>query len=521
MASKSETWKKREDWRKQKELEEARKAGTAPAELDEDGKEINPHIPQYITKAPWYVDTNKPSLKHQRAFNKKTDYDKQWYDRGVYAAPAATKFRKGACTNCGAMTHQAKDCCERPRKVGARYTNQDIRPDEVIQSLQLDYDSKRDPYNGYDPESYQDVMAVYEKAEAARKKKRLQEIMKEQNLKEGELNEEELLKQEEDQTFDNEDAALIQKMDPKSRTTVRNLRIREDTAKYLYNLDLDSAHYEPKSRSMRQNPLPAANITDIPFAGDNFTRNTGETKEFKQMQMFSWEASDKGQDVDLSAAPSQAAILHQEFLKKKEQLKNKTKELILNKYGGEESLRNPENGGSGAVDIVPQTEIYQEYSASGKLIKGEEKLTKSKYEEDVYINNHTAVWGSYWENGVWGFQCCKQTIKMSYCTGEAGRKLKEQPTIPISKKYEDKDKQEEEEEEKETVKDDKEERNNSNNSSSKQEKLNKSTSTDERKRDYNSLSSEGFNVTEEEMEAYNLKRLRADDPMANFKDNDD
>ena len=30
--------------------------------------------------------------------------------------------------------------------------------------------------------------------------------------------------------------------------SVRNLRIREDTAKYLLNLDLSSAHYDPKSR---------------------------------------------------------------------------------------------------------------------------------------------------------------------------------------------------------------------------------------------------------------------------------
>ena len=28
----------REDWRKKKELEEARKAGTAPAEVDEEGR---------------------------------------------------------------------------------------------------------------------------------------------------------------------------------------------------------------------------------------------------------------------------------------------------------------------------------------------------------------------------------------------------------------------------------------------------------------------------------------------------
>ena len=36
--------------------------------------------------------------------------------------------------------------------------------------------------------------------------------------------------------------------DSKHRITVRNLRIREDTAKYLRNLDLSSAHYDPKTR---------------------------------------------------------------------------------------------------------------------------------------------------------------------------------------------------------------------------------------------------------------------------------
>lgn len=49
-----------------------------------------------------------------------------------------------------------------------------------------------------------------------------------------------------------------QKVDLKTRTTVRNLRIREDTAKYLYNLDTESAFYDPKTRSMRENPNPAS-----------------------------------------------------------------------------------------------------------------------------------------------------------------------------------------------------------------------------------------------------------------------
>lgn len=41
-----------------------------------------------------------------------------------------------------------------------------------------------------------------------------------------------------------------------STGSVRNLRIREDTAKYLLNLDTNSAHYDPKSRSMREDPNP-------------------------------------------------------------------------------------------------------------------------------------------------------------------------------------------------------------------------------------------------------------------------
>lgn len=36
------------------------------------------------------------------------------------------------------------------------------------------------------------------------------------------------------------------------------------------------------------------------------------------------------------------------------------------------------------------------------------------------INNHTAVWGSWWHDGAWGYACCHSTIKQSYCVGAAG-----------------------------------------------------------------------------------------------------
>lgn len=51
------------------------------------------------------------------------------------------------------------------------------------------------------------------------------------------------------------------KVDSKQRITVRNLRIREDTAKYLRNLDPASAYYDPKTRSMRENPNPERDET--------------------------------------------------------------------------------------------------------------------------------------------------------------------------------------------------------------------------------------------------------------------
>lgn len=60
------------------------------------------------------------------------------------------------------MTHKAKDCVERPRKVGAKYTNQQIAPDEKIQSFELNYEGKRDRWNGYDASAYARTIDSYE-----------------------------------------------------------------------------------------------------------------------------------------------------------------------------------------------------------------------------------------------------------------------------------------------------------------------------------------------------------------------
>lgn len=536
MATASGTFKSREDHRKQLELEEARKAGLAPAELDEDGKEINPHIPQYMSSAPWYLNAERPSLKHQRKWKSDPNYTKEWYDRGAKIFQA-DKYRKGACMNCGAMTHDTKTCMERPRKIGARWTNKRIAPDEKIEAFELDYDGKRDRWNGYDPATYARVIDRYEARDEARRKYQKEQQLK--KLEEKNNNPEKGEGEDSDGDDDDEDALKVDeakvdeseqmdfaKVEKRVRTTgggstgtVRNLRIREDTAKYLLNLDVNSAHYDPKTRSMREDPLPDTDPNEKFYGGDNQFRNSGQAQEFKQLNIHAWEAFEKGQDIHLQAAPSQAELLYKEFQVKKEKLKSQTKEDIVHKYGNAASEDKPP-----LELLMGQTERLVEYDRAGRVIKGQEKaVPKSKYEEDVFINNHTSVWGSWWKDHQWGFKCCKQIIRNSYCTGLAGIEAAEAATdlmkANLTRKETAEEKPQIQEEKKfatwgSDVPDDLVLDKKRLTDALKKEDERKREEKDERKRKYNVRWSD--EVTAEDIEAYRMKRVHHDDPMKDF-----
>lgn len=510
---------------------------------DEEGKDINPHIPQYISQAPWYYGTNRPTLKHQRPqADKQKEFSSlnEWYIKGTKTILAATKFRKGACGNCGAMTHKKKDCLERPRRVGAKFTGDDIKPDEHVQpQLSFDYDGKRDRWNGYNVDDFRKTVEEYTKLDMAKQHLKADQLEKE--LAEGKKPEvaDEPDSEDEDKYADRIDMPG-QKFDTKRRTTVRNLRIREDTAKYLYNLDPNSAYYDPKTRSMRQNPFKETDGSrnDVTYAGDNFVRFSGDTQKMAQTQMFAWEAYEKGVDVHLQADPTKLELLHQEYNVKKGVYDQDKKLSVLDKYGGEEHLNAPPK-----ELLLAQTEHYVEFSRTGKVIKGQDKaVAKSKYEEDVYTNNHTSVWGSYWQEGRWGYSCCHSFIRNSYCTGDAGKSTSVsgqnlQITDPLTSaakmiqeaeengkslmEIHQENRRKGKKREKSVDEDDEE---------TKREKLNKALrkeernqqeadrllAMDERKRPYNSLKGDYRDVTEEEMEAYRLKRRQQDDPMKDF-----
>ncbi|KAL5790056.1 hypothetical protein ACOSQ2_004944 [Xanthoceras sorbifolium] len=57
----------------------------------------------------------------------------------------------------------------------------------------------------------------------------------------------------------------------------RNLRIREETAKYLLNLDVNSAYYDPITRYIREDPLPDAGSNEKFYgasaSGQNFVKS--------------------------------------------------------------------------------------------------------------------------------------------------------------------------------------------------------------------------------------------------------
>jgi pre-mRNA-processing factor SLU7 len=242
------------------------------------------------------------------------------------------------------------------------------------------------------------------------------------------------------------------------KTTVRNLRIREDTPKYLYNLDLDSAHYDPKSHSMRMNPLPNENPEDLQYAGDNFVRHTGDALKLAQTQVLCWEMQARGEDIDILSSGTQAELVQKQFVEKKRVLEQKKRQELLDRYGVSEdpSLSSSSGAGAGTASTMQaymsdprlrlgQTETYQEYSSDGRVLKGPgagksggggrggSLAARTKYEEDVLDQNHTQVWGSFYSIRArrWGYGCCHSTDRHCYCIGEKGKAINAREHNPL------------------------------------------------------------------------------------------
>lgn len=446
-------------------------------------KERNEYIPSFIAKKPFYIDDESSDadyLEHQRL--QKQAADSKWYERGKRAGPAATKYRKGACENCGAMTHKTKECLSRPRKLGAKWTGKDIQADEIVQDVDLGWDAKRDRWNGYDAKEYRNVVEEYEELENLKKSAKKATGGEDDDEEEG----------------DQEEARYAEESDMgrQQSTATRNLRLREDTAKYLLNLDLDSAKYDPKTRSMIG--LGAqADQTSALVAEENFIRASGDAAEFERAQKYAWESQERGDtQIHLQANPTSGEILRKREQAEAEAKREAQRKALLEKYGGEEHMK----AAPLREAAVIENERFVEYDETGAIKGAPKKAVKSKYAEDILINNHKSVWGSWWCNFTWGYACCHSTVKNSYCTGEDGKRAFENTqklAILDTLNHEEEPEEEPPKEE---------------------EKAPKPVDIEKKKRDLHALQQ---GVDEEELESYKRSRLAAADPMAAFLGKDE
>lgn len=272
-----------------------------------------------------------------------------------------------------------------------------------------------DRWNGFDPEMYnKEVIQEWNKMEDERKRLKVEEL--EQKVKEkttqpkdeideimsdsdlGDASDAEV----QDNEVNEDDKDLTK--NPRVRTLNKNLRSRMETVKYLQNVWDNNAHYDGKSRAMRENPnTTEESQTDKTFKGDNARIYSGQYYELMDQDNFVKEAKEKG-DVELNnvSMPSQAELAFKNFKQKQEKLMSEKQKELYELYGGQEHANMP--------DEVKMNVLKEHYEAIEKAIKAKNEIkvnltVRSRYEEDVLKNGHTKVWGSFWHHHFgWGYK---------------------------------------------------------------------------------------------------------------------
>ena len=491
------------DRKKSRELAEARQSGSvAPAVDVKTGAMINPHNPEFITKRPWYLGGGDagPSLDHQadqRLESERTELSLSAADQillrernRIKVKQKQGKFELGMWVEAlkkakqpylvaqiikiakkgeefdlkfedGTIERKVKLKPHGAPRIRMTRTGNRAHEIDVEQFGKETYDSKRDKYHGFDGDSHMKHMeSKFRKRDELRQKIRSKEDKDSKNkgdkLSDGESDfddsdvegddsdDEFVQRDEDDKMFTSRLARQGGVGGAQMKVTARNLRIREDTAKYLRNLDIGSAYYDPKSRSMRDNPNPEVAPEDSQFAGDNFARISGDAVGLAETQLFAWDAADKGKaSIHPQANPSEAEWLKKREKSKLTDLKTDQKKTVLEKYGGAEYLdgsdglatEKPKDTGASAAERKARFGVsvsQEEYTRDGRLIKGGVAVKRealiSKYQEDIFVNGHTTVWGSFFHKGAfrWGYADDHSLIRNSYCTGENGRRVNDE-----------------------------------------------------------------------------------------------
>eukprot|EP00388_Colpodella_angusta_P004428 GDKJ01014623.1.p1 GENE.GDKJ01014623.1~~GDKJ01014623.1.p1 ORF type:complete len:383 (+),score=59.91 GDKJ01014623.1:30-1178(+) len=362
----------------------------------ESGNDLNPHMPSYIKKAPWYLQENS-SLKHQRKAESDTSklglFVEERFKKGV-KRERITKFREGACENCGAVTHVTRDCLERPRMIGAKYSKIFGKDEHLVPQHDIAFDSKRDRWHNYDPSTYLTT------------RKNLTSLESDNCLSiDDETDELQPKRQRENPTTKQVISPKVvqaqnhEELANQQGTMFTSMRSRTDVAKYLLNLDLSSAMYDPKTRSMRENPMEGNSEETECYRGDNDWRSTSEAKDAIRLQAFAIASEKLGFFISPAALPTQTELMWKEHQARKDQLHTMRQQELEGKYGAFDNQELPR-------DVAALTQVET----------SKREIVSSLYIEEQFENGHSSVYGSFWENGKWGYKCCRQVQKNSTCT---------------------------------------------------------------------------------------------------------
>jgi len=122
--------------------------------------------------------------------------------------------------------------------------------------------------------------------------------------------------------------------------------------------------------------------------------------------------------------PTLTEMMYKKSKERSSKIKGIMYDALSKAYGGEEHY---EGNDIAYNNIVNQDmgDNYIEYDIKGEIIrKTDDKKAASRYPEDQYINDHTSVWGSWWNKTLnWGYTCCHSNEKYSGCLGRRGMKL--------------------------------------------------------------------------------------------------
>ena len=414
--------------------------------------------PQFMSTNPWYnqsvniedVDyNNNISVKKEnnlykniRLIDEDTITDKnntnyinentlQNFSNKGFAPVPAKKYRPGACENCGAISHKRKDCFERPRAKGAKWTNKNIAKDEIFSESKLDYEGQHDTWNGYDPELQKDKILEYELIQEAKLKEQIKYLDDNKNNN----NKEELGDNEDNE--DNEDLEhkefnQEQFIDNKNcsnaitRPISESNYIIDDYKKYIYNLSTNNeTSYDRDNILMSDDNKLFKKIMD---------KTSGDALNYIEKEKFIKEANLKNPNLNLNlvSAPTQAEMFIKYSMGQSKNLILQKQKLILEKYGGNKYYNAPEE-----ILNSTNTNTYTEFNKFGNVInkdykKKDNELADSKIKvksentgmiqnsninkESIIANNHSKIFGSYFDKKYgWGYKCCLSFDYNSNC----------------------------------------------------------------------------------------------------------